>query len=295
MHAVRQRGLALVAVLWMVAALTLLASSVIFATRGEIRSVQQLSDATRAAALGDAAVHLAILDLRDDRRGAAERQQRTYVLDGRDVTVTVVPAAGLVNLNKADKGLLTSLFVYAGDLDEAGAAVLAERVVERRGSNRRARLRGSRRARSEGQQMSIREARFDVVEDLMQVEGFDFDLFERVRDLVTVNSPGGGVHAASAPPALIDVLASGDAQAADAYLARRESDDPGVDTTDLEYVNPRGSRGGVYRLDADVPTAGGGAGALRRSVWVDLSGRGGRLPFKWLDAARPRAVPAKGG
>ena len=100
----REAGMALVAVMWMVAALSLLVSSLIYATRTEIRSVQQLRDATDAAALGDAAIQLAASELDRDRAGANAWHRRAYRFAGREVRVTVVPSAGLVNLNKADPG-----------------------------------------------------------------------------------------------------------------------------------------------------------------------------------------------
>jgi len=284
----REAGMALVAVMWMVAALSLLVSSLIYATRSEIRSVQQLRDATDAAALGDAAIQLAASEL--DRDRATRWHRRAYRFAGREIRVTVVPSAGLVNLNKASPALLADLFVYAGGMPPEQAARLAVRVHARH--DRKPPPAPSDPAeRHDAMRAADRQGRFDVIEDLLQVEGFSFDLFDTIKNLITVQSPSDKIYPPAAPAGLIEVLAAGDAGVAGTFVQRRDADDPTKDTTDLKHTTQAARGDRLYRLDAEVLSSGGVL--YRRSAWIDLSGPRGRLPFRLLQVRPVRAVGAR--
>jgi general secretion pathway protein K len=283
----REVGMALVAVMWMVAALSLLVSSLIFATRSEVHLVQQLRDATDAAALGDAAIQLAASELDRDPARPGHWHRRAYRFAGREVRVTVVPSAGLVNLNKASPALLADLFVYAGGVPPEQARRLAQRVHARRDRKPPA-APSDPVERHDALRAASRQGRFDVIEDLLQVEGFGFDLFDRIADLITVQSPGDRIYPPAAPAALIEVLAAGDAGVAATFLQRRDADDPTKDMTDLKHATPAAPGDRLYRLDAEVLSS--SAVLYRRSVWVDLSGPRDRLPFRLLEVQPVRAV-----
>ena len=285
----REAGMALVAVMWMVAALSLLVSSLIYATRTEIRSVQQLRDATDAAALGDAAIQLAASELDRDRAGANTWHRRAYRFAGREVRVTVVPSAGLVNLNEATPALLADLFVYVGGMRPERAARLAARVHARREQKPRP-VPSDPAERHRAVRAADRQGRFDVIEDLLQVEGFSFDLFDMIKDLIAVHSPSGKIYPPAAPAALIKVLAAGDAGVAGTFVQRRDAKDPTKDMTELTHTTQAAPGDRIYRLDAEVLS--GGGLLYRRSAWVDLSGPRDGLPFRLLQVRPVRAVGA---
>lgn len=283
----RESGMALVAVMWMVAALSLLVSSLIYATRAEIRAVQQLRDATDATALGDAAMQLAVFDLHREQGEAHSWQRRAYRFDGREVAVTVVPSAGLVNINRADTGLLTDLLVHAGGITPQQADRLVSEISLRRKRSTPVALPDDA-DRQDVVQAARRQSRFDVIEDLLEVPGFPLELFDTIKDFITVRSPGGAVDPQAAPPGLVGVLAAGDAGTAERFLERRDADDPAKDMTGIKHTTRGARRDKLYRLDADVVTSSGVV--YRRTGWVDLSGVADGLPFRWLDLYPARAV-----
>jgi general secretion pathway protein K len=199
----------------------------------------------------------------------------------------VVPSAGLVNLNKAEPALLADLFVHAGGVHPARAEQLAEMVRAHREPLTTSDLA----AGADGEaarRIQRRETRFDVPEDLLGIEGVDLELYDRLADLVTVQSPGGRVHPAAAPPELVAVLAGGDLQAAQRFILGRESNDPTTDTTGLNHVTPAVPSDRIYRFDAELRSDRGIV--YRRSAWADLSRRNEPLPYRLLEVHPVRSI-----
>ncbi|WP_341647817.1 hypothetical protein [Thauera humireducens] len=127
---VRHRGLALVAVLWMIAALTLLVASLVAVSRAGTQSAQNHTAVVRATAVGDAAIQLALVEAQHQQRSGERRLVGEYVFDGARVQVELLPASAYINLNRASPALLQALLVVAGGLDAASAEILAGRIVD---------------------------------------------------------------------------------------------------------------------------------------------------------------------
>ena len=135
-----------------------------------------------------------------------------------------------------------------------------------------------------------RQGRFDVIEDLLQVEGFSFDLFDTIQNLITVQSPSDKIYPPAASAGLIEVLAAGDAGVVERFVQRRDAKDPTQDMTELKHTTQAAPGDRIYRLDAEVLS--GGGVLYRRSAWVDLSGPRDGLPFRLLQVDPVRAVGA---
>lgn len=270
----RQPGVALVAVLWMVAALSLLATALAADTRAQLRGAQVARAFAEAAALGDAAIQLAALDMSSGAPPVTRLTRRAYRLDADVIEVEIVPASGFVDLNDASEPLLHDLFRYGAGLDESAADTLAQRLIDWQDPDPAALPLG---AEDEdyaeaGVPYRTRGGPLETTEDLLQVLGVDFDVYDRLRDLVTVYSGAAGVDPLAAPPAVLQVLAGGNAEAAARIAAARDAGEPLIDTTALVQAHLVAASGLVYRLEARVRTSGGLI--LARGRWVDLGARG---------------------
>lgn len=272
-------GLALVAVLWMVAALALLAAGLAAGTRAEVSVLHAYQTQLRVAAVGDAALHVTANLLRQSDQRPDRLVRETVTFDGVPVEVTVMPGAGLIDLNAGSESLLQALFEIAGGLTAADASALAESVITWRSLERR-----------DIEQTSMISGgvrtRFDVVEDLMQVPGMHFDLFDRIRGLVTTASGADGVNPLAAPQDVLLVLAGGDRQLAATIAQRRDSQDPIIDMTRLDAQHVTPTQSGGYRLTARVPLPDGGF--AERSAWLELSPDRRGAPWNLFDFAPVR-------
>lgn len=271
MRNARQRGVALVAVLWMVAALSLLALGLATTAKTEIRFAQGARVRAEAAALGDAAIQMAVLELRSAAGGHEDYGRFHYLLGDRPISVTAVPADGLIDLNQAGEELLAALFASAGGADPGRAAELAHRVLAWRIPGLVAEAEDYAAA---GVAFRPRGGAFEYPEDLLQVLGISWPLYANVQHLITVRGGGTGVAPRAAPEEVLAVLAGGDRELA-AQIARRREDDPATDFTALDGRFIEGGSSPVYRMEARVRI--GGLTYLR-TRWLDLGegGAGGR-------------------
>jgi general secretion pathway protein K len=236
------QGVALIAVLWIVAALSILVTGIVQAQRDEVRLTSSGRLAVEASARGSAAIQLALQELASQSAPVASLKRAEIQYAGQTISVEVMPLNGLIDLNRAQEPLLTALFAVAGQLNADRATALAKAVVESRRP-------GPGRARG---------PRYEAVEDLLQLPGVDFDLYARLSAVVTTDSQAGGrVNPLAAPEDVLVVLAKGDVGLAARIAAQRDAGQVGIDTTNLtaEFLDNTGTS--RLRLRAWVSLADG--------------------------------------
>ena len=262
----RQNGVALIAVLWIVAALGILVTGMVQSHRNEIRIVATARDTIQASAIGGAATQL-VLQKMSIRPEAVDRLSRVEVeYAGLNVAVEVMPLNGLVDINKAPEPLLAALFAIAGGLPADAATRLAKNLAA-------SRLPGQ--GRTTG-------PRYEAIEDLLQLPGVDYDLYARLSSIVTTDAAGSGrVSPLAAPSGVLAVLANGNSTKSANIAAARDAGQVGVDTTNLtaEFVDNTVST--RFRLRARVPLADGRWLLSTRTVNVVKDGARG-LPWRVL-------------
>lgn len=275
----RQRGVALVAVLWIVAALSIVVTSISSSVRQEIKAVSASRQSVVGEALGQAAIQLVLQDL-------ASRPDRAQALSFVDtvfketpVRVRVLPLTGLIDINNASPALLARLFRHAG-VDARGAEALAAAAVQWRSAN-------DGRGRPVG---------FEAPEDLLRVKGVDYTLYARLAELVTADVQGNGrVSPIAATQEVLRVLASDNATLFAGRPMERNATRALTDTTALngEFTDSN-AQTPRFQLQARVPLANGSWLLVSRTV--DFSGGRNGLPWRTIHAdARFEPAPGEGG
>jgi len=125
--------------------------------------------------------------------------------------------------------LLTELIAVGADVERNRASSLAQRIIDFRDADENPQPAGAEDPAyaAAGSPFRTRGGPLEATEDLLQVLGFDFDLFERLRPLVTVHGRGDGrVDPVAAPLSVLRVLAGGNEQMASAYAAAVSVDVP---------------------------------------------------------------------
>lgn len=251
----RASGMALVAVLWVVAALSILVSGMAQTVRLQVRVAAGVTDEAVAAAVGDAAVALALQTLQTAPRNQPQALTVPVQYAGLPLEVDVMPLNGLVSLNAAPPVLLAALFEVAGGLPAAQAQPLAQAVAHWRSG------------RDEGGATQVAARRFEAVEDLLLVPGMDYALYARISPLVTADLRSTSrVNPLAAPLGVLTVLARGDEALAASIMARRAAGAVGVDTSALDPSLISPSSTDFYRLTVRVPFEDGRMLALTRDV-----------------------------
>lgn len=273
-----QRGLALVAVLWMVAALSIVVTSISSSVRQEVKAVSASRESLVGQALGQAAIQMVLQDLASKSGGPP--QALSYVdtvFRDKPIRVRVLPLTGLIDINNAPPALLAGLFRYAG-VDAKGSEALAAAAVEWRSAK-------DGRGRPVG---------FEAPEDLLRVRGVDYTLYARLSGLVTADLQGSGrVSPPAAPEEVLMVLAGGTATPPAGHAMERGR--AGIDTTALnsEFTDNNAPTR-RFRLEARVPLPSGSWLIVSRTV--DFSGGLNGLQWRTNHTAfRFESVPLQGG
>ncbi|MCI0419742.1 MAG: general secretion pathway protein GspK [Acidobacteria bacterium] len=237
-HTSSQQGMVLIALLWILAALALLAGQLASSVRKEVTLAGAAGQAERSyffarGALETALYRLVFADADKD----AERQGKRFPYEGgmnhfwlQDEEmmchVAVLDEAGKMDLNAAPKECLEKLFRIAG-VPETLHTQLAEAIITRRGN-----------PLSPSFSEDREKARpFRAVEELLQVEGITRAMLygapERTPegkikekrgliDFLTVFSPRNQININYAAPEVIAALPGLDLSAADSIVQARE-------------------------------------------------------------------------
>lgn len=276
-------GVALVAVLWIVASLSLLAMSLVSSSRGEVRTVQMARAFAEAAANGDAVIEIAAREIYASSEPVVRFTLARYLFEGREFIVRVTPATGFIDLNAASEALLRDLFVFGAGLDEERAEILVQRIIDWRDPDDAALPLGAEDEAyvAAGVSFRTRGGPFEGPEDLLQVLGINYEVYDKIHLLVTTSSGAAGVDPLAASPAVLRVLAGGNDANVDAFIAARDAGEPLLDMTGFTQEHLVSASGAIFHLEALYPLDAGAR--LARARWVDLSLPGALgLPWRTL-------------
>ena len=253
----RERGLALVSVLWGVAILSLIAAAMLSASLTTAQIGHNSWNAARAGSVADAAVNQAILSLLDDRaQPRVDGSAATSNFDGVPMRLWIADESGKINLNYAPKELLQGLFVSAG-IGAGDAGELADRIVARRPA-----------ADDPHPRLAFR-----ATADVLSVPGMTRALFDRVAPALTVYGRSNAIDNQVAPRQALRALPGMDDDAIARLMEQREA---------ARSAIPAGALGvaqSTFQITTEVTA--GGAHVVRVAV-VQFTG----------DAAKPYLILA---
>jgi general secretion pathway protein K len=173
-----QRGSALLAVLWMSAALASIAFSLATTVRGETDRTSTAVDDLRTYYLATGAIERAILDMQGLKEGFKTGQPRfSFEFPTGDVTVDVIPESAKLGINEIHPPALMRLLIALG-LDEERAHETTAAIIDWR-TPVQLNAGGGFDPFYEAQAPSFRarHASFEEIEELLSVKGITPDLF----------------------------------------------------------------------------------------------------------------------
>ena len=269
----RQRGYALVATLWIVTLLALLASGYHRSARTESRLAGLNRSGAQAFAAAEAGIWLTVerLLVRDDR--SAQGMNATLEFAGYAVQVAVESEAGRLNLNLARPELIGNLLSQSGLSDEAATALL-DAILDWRDLDGQRREAGAEDAdyRRVGYPYGAKDGPFSAVDELRYVHGMTEPVFRHLAPALTVYGQHSGIDPRASGRQALLAVSGADADAVDRYLALRIVNDAADEAAlgqeiDRRFLGPAPSD--VYRITATAE----GIGA-RRSItaFVEFGG-----------------------
>jgi general secretion pathway protein K len=222
----RERGWALISVLWVTAMLAMMAAATQDLTVTSVRIERRALTRAHLDADLDAATVRAILALDDARPGNRWRidtQPYPFTYDGVNMVITIQDEDGKFDLNQADDDTLAPLFQSVG-VDQKTANILADRIVEWRteaNSDDTHTLHGGTDAdyAAAGLLWRPRHDDFQSVSELRLVLGMTPQIYEKVRSSLTVYSRNDSPDEDVAPRYVLNALYPGNPGQVDKIMA----------------------------------------------------------------------------
>jgi general secretion pathway protein K len=227
----RQRGVALVLVLWVLLLLTIITGSFALMARMDTLEANSVLSGTQARLSAEAAINLAVLALRDpndETRMLADGRVYSQLLDGVTVEVSATDERGKLDINAADELTLINLFTGHG-MEFADAEFLAAAVLDWRDEDELERVNGAEVDvyDAAGLQVGPANRPFLITEELLQVIGMSFELYRRLEPGITVYSRAREPDPAFAPVEALMALPDITYDEAVNFVEQRNSQIPG--------------------------------------------------------------------
>lgn len=283
----QQTGVALAIVLWLVAALSMMAAGLASLSRDEVSSAATGSLLSKSFYLGKGVARVIMLDRRIAAQldsGAQSNSDSTtkpglfsarYTVDGVAVSATVFPASGFLSVSGAEGGVWADYLLGVAGLDETAASQLLTNMS----------LTPVGGGRDDGSVITVDTSTFGglsraygsrgtggtfYVETLLSVEGMTRELYDSIKRNIAPFRHAGTFNPAFAPTEIQAVLGM--------------TDEPLENQTDV-------TGGNYFCVEVVMKFAGDDAFAQR--IWVDTAG-GADGALRFVRVERPVAVSVLG-
>ena len=225
----RQRGVALVLVMWVAVILGVVAASFILERRTETLIVMNSIAMAKAEAAADAGVARALAESYRNDPTALEAWKRDgtpydWQFEGVSVRVEMRDESAKIDLNTASEALLRGLLVSSGVADE-DANRLLDAILDWRDPDSFKRPNGAEEPdyRAAGLAYRPGNAPFQAMEELQLVLGMRPEIYRRIAPSVTVYSRQPGVNTQVASREVLLAIPGLTSEVVDEYIARREA------------------------------------------------------------------------
>lgn len=264
-----QKGIALVLVLWVLLLLTIITGSFALMARMDRLEANALLSGTQAKFSAEAAIHLAVLALRDpddETRMLADGRVYETEIDGVTLEVSAMDERGKVDINATDELTLANLFTGHG-MELQDAELLAAAVMDWRDEDELERVNGAEEDAylAAGLEMGPANRPFMMTEELLQVIGMEYELYRLLEPGITVFSRAGEPDPAFAPVEALMALPDITFEEAVNFVQERNSQIPGESVgTELPngIVVMEQGRGVTYSIQARA--------TMPNGVWEQL-------------------------
>jgi len=221
----KQKGIALVLVLWVALLMTVIAGGFALSARTESVQSRILFNQVQAEFLAEAGLNRAVFELRNpdpETRWIADGRAYEFTLNEAKISVQITDESGKIDLNLANEELLVGLFASVGvEFDQALA--LSDKIQDWRDPDEEVRLAGAEDADyfAAGYAHGAKDAPFDSVPEVLQVMGMSYELYRKIEPAITVYSGRGNLNLAFAPKEALMALDGINAQMAEDYINQR--------------------------------------------------------------------------
>jgi len=283
----RQKGIALIMVLWIVVLVTITSGAYALMARMDQLEANSLLSGTQAKLIAEAGIHLTAVMMRDPddlTRLVADGRSYQQMLDGVLLEIEITDERGKLDINTADELTLMTLFNNHG-LELEQAEFLAAAVMDWRDPDEVERVNGAELDAYEAAGLEVGPANrpFMMVDEILQVLGMPYELYQKIEPGITVFSRSTTPDPAYAPVEALLALPEINVEEAAQFVEERNRQEPGnsdgVALPDGQVIMAQG-RGLTYSIVAKATMPNGVWERLEATI--RLGGSPAGEPFRVL-------------
>ena len=299
MRAHRQRGVALILVLWVMALMAILLGSFALMARTENLEARHMFDGTTARYSAEAGLERAVYELRNPdvtTRWVCDGRPYDFAFENARIHIEILDESGKIDLNTADDQLLQSLFVSVG-VDAVAAESLSAAIQDWRDGDDIPLPNGAEvdAYKSSGLSYGPRNAPFQTDTEVQQVMGMSYELYQRIEPAITIYSGGAQPNPAYAPIEVLRALPGMTEDLAQQLIAARQQIAPGQGAT-ANLTLPDGTPimvtggGNTYTIKSRATLANGASATIDTSIRMGGVGVSGKpyTVLRWRDDEKSR-------
>jgi len=225
MGRVKQKGLAMVIVIWVLSLLTIMAGSFALTMRRETTVISAVKDNAMMQAIAETGISIAqnMLFLPDEnRRWRADGSIYILNYQGAEIRVRVLSEHGKIDINKADEVLLTAM-MSSIEIELTQQQQLVSAILDWRDKDDLVHTNGAEKAEYEAAGLAYQPANkdFQLIDELQMILGMDHIIYQQLKPLITVYSKQKAVNLQVASKEVIQAIGNLDAEILDEYLKQR--------------------------------------------------------------------------
>ncbi|MET0581205.1 MAG: type II secretion system minor pseudopilin GspK [Pseudoxanthomonas sp.] len=282
----RQRGAALLLVLWLIALLTALIGAFALTARVEALQGKVLSGGARAQELARAGVEYSLVRLADTEptsRWLPDGRSYRWSYAGSEIELQIVDESGKVDLNQAGQPLLSALMQAVGT-DREQADRVAAAIIDWRDPDPLTQVNGGAEDpeySAAGRPYGAKDAPFETVAEVEQVLGMTPELYARLESSLTLYSGRGEPDPTYAQGPVLTAMGLDAAT----YLTQRKTPVPGAGAAQLV-----GGGSGTYSIDSRARLDDGRVAVLRTVVRAGSGSVPGSVytALRWQEGTAPQ-------
>jgi general secretion pathway protein K len=222
----RQRGIAVIVVLWLTIMLTVIASGFAFSMRSEALAARNALSLAQARVAADGAVDRTAFELTRPRMAASWASDGVaHAWKDGDVAITssAVDESARIDVNAAPDALLKGLVEQVGGADAQAAARIVDAILDWRDPDELRRPNGAEGADYEAAGLNYKptNAPFETVHEVSRVMGMTPAIYAKLANSLTVQSRQPGINATLASRDVLLALPGATAESVELYMKQR--------------------------------------------------------------------------
>ncbi|NBS17710.1 MAG: general secretion pathway protein GspK [Gammaproteobacteria bacterium] len=251
----RQRGMALVMVLWVISLMTIMAGSFALSTQREAGVLSHAHERAKALAMADAGINYAMLMLSitdPKKRWQSDGRPYLWQANGGKVRLRIIDEGGKVDLNVAQEQTLKAALKLALQ-NEDQATQLTDAIIDWRDADDIKRNMGAEAEDYEAKGMKAlpQNRNFMVMDELRGVMGISPDLYRKLENWFTLYSGSDGLNPQKASKEVLTALLGGDQGAVANFMQQRQLGAP-APLPPIPGLNTSGSSDMAYSVLAEA-------------------------------------------